>query len=45
MRTGTLVDGSTKNCAVVASTLVVPPRLDVSYVDVRNPLNVTRGPG
>src|SRR6266699_5532381 len=32
------------NCAVVASTLAVPARLPVSYVELRSPLNVTSGP-
>src|SRR6266705_1538002 len=43
-RTGTLVPWSTRNCAVVASTLALPARLPVSYVEVRSPLNVTSEP-
>src|SRR6266705_1414733 len=43
-RTGTLVPWSTRNCAVVASTLALPARLPVSYVELRSPLNVTSGP-
>src|SRR2546425_5299999 len=43
-RVTTGLDGSTRNCAVVASILVEAARLPVSYVEVRSPLNVTRGP-